>query len=622
MPDILSTGISGLLASQLAMNTTSHNIANAQTAGYTRQSAMFGARLPERYGNSYIGSGVDLLGVRRIYDQYLTAQVRDATSAQARLGALGDLAGRIDNLLADPNAGLQPALDSFFAGLGDLANNPSNTSARQALLGQANALTTRLHTLAGRLDSMGRETEQRISNEVSQINSLGASIARMNAQIQQAQSTGATPNDLLDQRDELVRQLSEHVSITVVPQDGNQINVFIGNGQTLVLGAKASEFRAVQNAYDPTRYDIATSTGSVITNQLSGGALGGLLDFRRDVLDPARNSLGRAAVALGSAFNEQHRAGMDLNGQLGGDFFSMSNPAVLANRNNGGGATVSASFGNVANLTASDYTMRYDGANWSLTRSDGSAVAMTGTGTAADPFVADGLEFTVGGAAAAGDSFLIRPTQGAAAGLNVAITDVTRIAAASPVAGTVAGANTGTGTIGGFTITDGSDPNLLAPVTITFTSPNTYQINGAGSYTFTPGTPITANGWSMNLSGTPQAGDSFGVAANTAGVGDNTNALALAGIANLGVLDGGNSTIGNAYGQLVAQVGTTTQQVQTGLSAQTAMLNQAIESQQNVSGEEEGVNLIRYQQSYQAAAQVISVASTLFDTLLGAVRGR
>jgi len=278
----------------------------------------------------------------------------------------------------------------------------------------------------------------------------------------------------------------------------------------------------------------------------------------------------------------------------------------------------------VSQLTTSDYTMRYDGSNWTLSRADGTQVAMAGTGTAADPFVADGLEFTVSGSASAGDSFLIKPTATAAAATSVAITDIRQIAAASPVAATAAGSNIGTGAIGGMSVTDATDPNLLTPANITFTSPTTYQINGSSSYTFTPGQPINANGWSLNLTGAPQAGDSFNVAANTAGVGDNTNALAMANIADLGVLDGGNSTLTDAYAQLVGTVGTNTQQAQNGLTAQTSLLNQSIAAQQNVSGvnlDEEAANLVRYQQSYQAAAQVISVASTLFDSVLAAMQG-
>lgn len=632
MPDIMSTGISGLLASQIALNTTSHNISNVNTAGYTRQMTDFGARIPQRYGPAFIGSGVDLVGVRRLYDQYLTGQVREGTSAQSRLVALSDLSSRIDNLLADSSTGLQPALDRFFAGVNDLANHPADTATRQALLGQANALSTRLHTLSGRMESMGRETEQRIGDEVSQINQLGASIARLNIDIQRAEAGGAPPNDLLDKRDELVRQLSEHVGISVVPQDGNQLNIFIGSGQTLVLGGTASTFKAVQNSYDATRTDIAGPGGTVITSQVSGGSLGGLLDFRRDVLDPSRNALGRAAVALATTFNEQHRAGFDLNGQFGGDFFGIPAPTVLGNSNNTGTATVSASIADVSGLTTSDYRLRYDGSSWSATRSDGTAVALSGTGTPGDPFVADGLAFVVGGgAAAAGDSFLVRPTQAAASGISVLITDPTRIAAASPLAASSTSANTGTGTINGIRVTDTGNPDLFGPSTIQFSDPTTYTIYNAnsattsGPFTYTPGTPIAGAGWELDLGGSPRAGDQFQVTANSSGVGDNTNALALAGIATRGVLDNGNSTINNAYGQLVARVGSVTQQAQSGLDAQTALLNQAVQSQQNISGvnlDEEAANLIRFQQSYQAAAQVINVASALFDTLLTAVRGR
>jgi flagellar hook-associated protein 1 FlgK len=268
--------------------------------------------------------------------------------------------------------------------------------------------------------------------------------------------------------------------------------------------------------------------------------------------------------------------------------------------------------------------MKYDGSAWSLTRADGTSVAMTGSGTAADPFVADGLTLTVAGVASAGDSFLIRPTANAAASTSVAITDVRQIAAASPVRATAAGANTGTGSVGGIVAIDPANANLLSPANITFTSPTTYEIDGSGPFTLTPGQPIVANGWSLTLDGAPQAGDQFNVTANTGGVGDNSNASALAGIADLGVLDGGNSTLTDAYAQLTGTVGTATQQAQNGLTAQTALLNQAIASQQNVSGvnlDEEAANLVRYQQSYQAAAQVISVASTLFDSVLAAIRG-
>ncbi|MET0225015.1 MAG: flagellar hook-associated protein FlgK, partial [Dokdonella sp.] len=314
MTDLLSTGISGLLASQLGMNTTGNNISNVNTAGYSRQDVLFGTNASSRYGSAWIGGGVNVESVRRIYDLFLTNQVRDATGAQSRTSTFNDLSTRVDNLLADTSAGLQPSLDAFFGSLGDLANDPSDSATRQTVLGQANSLTSRLHNLSGQLGSLEHESDQRLGDEVSQINTLSKGVADLNAQILRAGNS--PPNDLLDKRDELVRQLATHVGVKVTPQDGNQVNVTIGNGQPLVLGTRSLDLKLVPNAYDPTQHDIAASDGSVITSQVSGGALGGILDFRRDMLTPARNALGRTAIALADAINQQHRAGMDLNGQL------------------------------------------------------------------------------------------------------------------------------------------------------------------------------------------------------------------------------------------------------------------------------------------------------------------
>ncbi|WP_062534851.1 flagellar hook-associated protein FlgK [Mizugakiibacter sediminis] len=626
MADMLSTGISGLLSSQIALNTTSHNIANVNTDGYSRQRVNFVARNPLQTGPFYVGQGATVGSVQRLYDQYLTDQVRNATSGQSRYGTFGDLANRVDNLLADKNAGLQPALDAFYGAVQDLADFPADTPTRQALLGQANALASRFHGLAAQFDQLDQETSKRIGAAVDEINGIGQAIARLNDQIQAASSTGAAPNDLLDRRDALVKQLAGDVGVSLVPQDDNTINVFVGNGQPLVLGNQASTLRTIGDAYDPTRAEIAAGTPPVpISGQLSGGMLGGLLDFRAQLLDPARNQLGRTATALATAFNAQHRAGLDANGRLGGDFFSLGAPSVLRNSGNAGSASVAAAVADVSRLTASDYVLSYDGSAWSLKRSDGTAVAMTGSGTAADPFVADGLSLVVGGSANAGDSFAIQPTRGAAASLRVAIDDPDAIAAAVPVRAAAAAGNAGSATLGAPSITDAGDPNLLTTATITFVSATTYQINGGAVQTLPASGTIGANGWSVTLNGAPAAGDTFTISANTGGIGDNGNALALGRLADTGVLDGGNTSVGAAYGQLVAQVGSTVAQVKTGLAAQTGLLNQAQQAQSNVSGvnlDEEASNLVRYQQSYQASARVIAVADTLFQTLLGAVGGR
>lgn len=625
MPDLLSLGVSGLNVSQLALDTTGHNIANANTPGYSRQSVQVGTEPPMQFGSFWMGQGALVQGVQRSYSQFLDTALQTASAGQAQLTAYSDLASRLDNLMASSSGGVQPALDGFYGAIQDLANNPADVPTRQALLGKAQALAAQFQGLAGQFGQFQGEINQRLTGDVSQINSLAQGIAGLNSQIVQMQGAGQAPNDLLDQRDALLQKLGGLVGVTAVPQDNGTLNVMVGNGQQLVLGTQASALKIVPNAYDPGRSEVALAgTGTVISGQLSGGEVSGLLTVRDQVVIPAQNQLGRAATALALAVNAQSHAGMDLRGNLGGDLFSVPAPTVLPSSANAGSASVAASVTGSAQLTAYDYTLRNTSSGWTLTRSDGTAVALAGAGTAASPFTADGLSLVVSGAAAVGDGFQIQPTRNAAAGFTLAISDPSAIAAALPVRSSAASANTGNAGIGTPSVTNAGNPQLLSPVTISFTSPATYQINGAGSYAYSSGGAIALNGWSVAISGTPVAGDSFSVTSNAGGVGDNGNALALGATASLGVLDGGATTVGQAYGQLVAGTGSLTQQSQTRLASQTALVNQATSAQQSVSGvnlDEEAARLVRYQQSYQAAAHVIATAQTIFQSLLTAVGG-
>lgn len=629
MADLLSTGISGLLTSRVALDVTGHNISNVNTDGFSRQRATFDARTPLQTGPFFVGQGVETSAIERIFSQFLVDGLRSATSGESRLSAFDEIATRFDNLLADRSIGLQPALSGFFASVQDLANNPSDTAARTALLGQANALTDRFNGIAREMERIDADLNRRIGDSVSQINEFGRSIAALNAEIQVSAASSPSNRpaaDLLDKRDGLLKQLAGVVGVNAVVQDDSSINVFVGSGQALVLGSRSNQLAAVANPFDPTRTEVAVaSTGVVVSAQISGGELGGLLDVRRDLVDPARAQLGRTAAGLALAFNEQHRAGMDLNGAMGGDFFSVPGPTVSGLASNSAGLTLSASISDIGAITPFSYILGFDGTAYSLTRSDGAAVAMTGTGTAVDPFLADGLSLVIAGAPAAGDRFQIRPVQAAATGLDVAITQTNRVAAAAPMRTLADAANTGTGTISAPRVVDATDPALLTPLTIAFTAANTYQINGAGAFAYTPGATISVDGLEFEISATPAAGDVFTVVPNTGGVGDNANALRLGELINKGVLDGGSTSIGSGFGQLVAQVGASTAQARIGLDAQTALRNQAEQAQQNVSGvnlDEEAANLLRFQQSYQASARVIAIADTLFQTLLGAVQGR
>ena len=628
MPNLLSTSLSGMLAFQRAIEMTGHNIANANTPGYSRQVAEFTTRIGQNLGNGYVGGGTQVTTIKRIYDQMLGDQLRASTTGQARFGILDSLATRIDNLLADPDTGLNTGLQGFFNSVQDLANDPASIPARRAMLGEADGIVQRFIALDGRLEEIEREVNNRIGESVAEINQLAAAIADVNDRIVLAQGrTGQPPNDLLDRRDLLVRELSAHVSVSTAMQDDGSLNVFIASGQPLVAGAEALELGVRGSEFDPTRAEVvyrgASGEGKLDSRHIGGG-LGGLLDFRGEILDPTRQSLGETALALTMRFNEQHASGMDLTGSLGAEFFGIDGPAVLHSDGNTGSGTATAAVGDIAALTGNDYVLEYDGADYTLLdAATGQQVAMSGAGTGADPFTAAGMEITVGGTPAAGDRILISPVGRVAGSIRALLSDPRSIAMASPVRTQSAGGNGGDATVSPATVTDRTDPGLLSTSVIEFTDADTYSINGAGAFPYTSGEDISINGVTFTLSGTPMAGDQFTVEANTGASGDNSNGLKLADIQTDGVLDGGTVSINENYGQLVAAVGGATHQIKSNLEAQNVILANAEDAQLSTSGvnlDEEAANLIRYQQAYHAAAQIVSVANSLFDSLLAATR--
>ncbi|MCX7513131.1 flagellar hook-associated protein FlgK [Frateuria sp. STR12] len=623
MADLLSTGVSGLLAAQVGLSTTGHNVSNVNTDGYSRQQVSFGARAPQAEGRYYVGTGVDTVAVQRAYSQHLNAALWSAASSKGRADAFQGLTDQLNNQLSG-SSNLQSSLDTFFGAVQDMANAPADASARGVLLARAGALASTFRALSGQFGSLDGQVQRQLTDTVASINSDSAAIAKLNERIRA--STGEQPADLLDQRDALIKKLSGEVGISVASQSDGTLSVFVGNGQALVSGTQSYELGTAQNSYDATRLEVVDKgTGAVLSGRIGGGTLGALLDFRSNVLDPAQNQLGRAALAMADAMNAQHAQGVDLNGQLGGDLFTVAGPAVQAASSNAGSATLAADIDDIGALGNQDYVLSYDGSAWGLRDGSGATVAMSGSGTAADPFKAGGLSFVVGGgAASAGDSFRIQPTRNAAGSMAVAITDPNQLAAAAPLVGSAASANTGSAGVGALTVADGSDPNLFAGSSIVFASPTSYSIDGGPAQTFTPGTPIEHNGWSLTLDGDPAAGDSFGVQANANARGDNANALKLGAVANLGVLDGGATSVGRAYGQLVGQVGSAGALADEAAKTQNAVFNQAMAAQQSVSGvniDEEAANLVRFQQAYQASAQIITAANTVFNALLGAFRG-
>ncbi|HEY0973303.1 MAG TPA: flagellar hook-associated protein FlgK [Solimonas sp.] len=628
MSDLLSIGSSALLAYRRALDTTSHNIANVNTAGYTRQRVELTTRAPTGSGSGYFGTGVDVSTVRRISDGLTNTRLQSDTSAYARLEVYAGFAGRIDTLLSSADTSLAAPLQNFFDAANALAQNPTSTAARQALIGNAQTLAARFNQAQSQLDGMSTEVDARMRTTVDEINQLSRSLAQINERIAQAQGqfSGQPPNDLLDQRDQLLQDLAGRIGITTVSQDDGSLNVFTASGQALVLGSQATALSVRGDAYQSGRLDIVFGANTVVTGQLSGGTLGGLLDVRREVLDPARSELGRLAVGIAAAVNDQHAQGLDATGALGGAFFAEPAGTALAATANGGGAQVAVGIGDVALLNGHDYELRYQSGGWQLTdRSTGASVAMSGSGTAADPLRGAGIELTISGTAAEGDRWWLQPTANAAGAMRVAIQDPARIAAAAPLRASTGLGNSGSATAATPAVVDASNPALLDPVTIQFTSATTYQVNGSGSYSYSysysPGTPITVNGWQLALNGTPAAGDSFGVQRGATDSGDNGNARALAGLATRGVLDGGRSSLGSTQTALASSAGLNAQQATLQRDAQAAMQTQSRNARDSVSGvnlDEEAADLVRFQQAYQAAARVIQVADTLFQTLLQA----
>jgi len=628
MSDMLSTGVSGLLAFQSSLDTTSHNISNAATPGYSRQQTLLTESTPQFQGGGWVGSGVSVVDVRRIYDDIIAGQVRQASGAKSQWDAFTSYSDQINNLFSDSGSGVSAAIQDLSNAFQTVSNSPNSYAERQLLLSKAQSLTDTMKSYGSRLDQLTAQLNSQLDSESVTISGLAKSIANLNAKIQiAAGQSNATPNDLLDQRDTLIDQLSQHINVSTIKQGDGQVNVFIGTGQALVLGTTAGALKTTSDPYDITRRALVlqNDTGQTdITSSLTGGTVGGLLTFRSTLLDQAKNNLGQIAVALTTAVNQQQNAGMDLNGNLGSNLFSIGSVSVLDNFGNTGTGTVGVTRGNAQQITTADYLLTKTSTGWALQRTDtGQAITLSGAGTNVSPFVADGLSIVVGGTAATGDRFLIQPTSNAVSGLAVNFTDPRGVAAAAPILASANTSNAGKATITQGVVTNSANASLLNPITIQFTSATTYTTDGGTTTNaYTSGQPISVNGCQVTISGAPVTGDTFTVQNNVNGKGDNRNALLLAGVLDKGYLNGGTTSVNAAMGSWIADIGVKSNQAQSNQTAQTAVYNDLFATQQNKSGvnlDEEAANMIRYQQAYAAAAKIIATSKTLFDSLLQAV---
>ena len=641
--NILSIGQSALAAAQVGISTTGHNIANASTPGYSRQVVIQGAADAQNFGYGYVGQGTQISAVQRIYSEVLARQVVSAQSSTSALTAYHTQMVQIDDMLSDSAAGLSPALQDFFHSIQTLTSNPGDSATRQAALSSAESLVDRFHSIGDRLNAMRESVNTQLTAGIAEVNTYAKSIAKLNDVIEKAYGADRSPpNDLLDQRDQLVLELSKLVKTTVVNQDGGKYNLFIGSGLPLVVGTQTFSLTTVNSPTDGGRLDVAYIANGKTTllspNSLPGGEVGGLLEFREKSLDPIRNQLGLIAVTVAQTFNEQHAQGLDALGKPGGSFYAPPVPLVTKNVDNAGNATVTGQISDVKALTSSDYNLKFDGTNYSVTRlSDNVMQSFTSL-----PQTVDGVSIAItAGAMQAGDDFLIQPSANGTADFKLLITNTNKIAAGAPVlTAAYAAGNTGNGVISGM-VANGSYAAApwSAPVTLNynigtntltgFPAAQAVTVTSSGvSTTYPAGTPVVYNSGDIiefanikfQMTGTLANGDQFTLtpSANSAS-GDNRNALQLAGLQTGSFMANGTSTYEGAFNQLVSLVGNKTRELQVTSKAENQMLTQAVAAQESESGvnlDEEATNLLRYQQAYQAAGKMRQIASQLFDVLL------
>lgn len=667
MADLLRIATSGLIAHQAALNVTGHNIANASVDSYSRQRVEMTTLPGNEVVGATFGNGVQVAGVGRLVDQFVIAQLRSDTSIAYRARMFSSYGEQLDTLYADPTIGVSDRIDDFFAALGDAASNPQSIALRRVVLDGADALVQRFNAQYARLAQIDSSINARIGEIASQVGRLAEGVARLNGEIGRYPPGNATgsqqQNDLFDQRDQLILQIAELVDVQVVA-DGASLNLYLGKGLSLVTGTVASNTVAVADPTDYSRRQLAIQSGNtslIVSSRSTSGELGGLLAFREQMLDPAFNSLGRIALVMSDGLNEQNALGIDLEGNLGGKLFADLNEGIapalrvrpFADNDPASTGRVRVLIDDPAQLTTSDYRLDIDaGGAWRLLRLQDATLVASGaslsdTLASVDGFSLDlNLSATPAGTFAAGDSFLIQPTRLGAQSIAVAMDRPEQLALAGPVRASAAATNLGNAVLGELqtfattSATFATPGTLSPPLQLRFTSTTSYDVLNADDGTvllagqsFMPGAnntlfstdPAAADyfGFQLTLGGNPAAGDSFRIDYNAGAVADNRNARALSALQSANTVDGGRMSYQQAYNLLVSGVASTARAARIERDSSGTVLEQAQARREQMSGvnlDEEAANLIRFEQAYNASAQVIAVARSVLDALFAALR--
>lgn len=618
---LFSVGGSALGAAYMALQTTSHNIANVNTPGYSRQTVIQRAASSQFSGAGSIGRGVEVATVQRAYSDIMSAQADQATSVAAQFRSEASLMSRLESLFGDTESNINGTVDGFFGALTTLAGNSGSSTARSAVLSRADLMATEFNRVGQGLTDLANRASDELTASVTSVNQYTYQLAKLNDQIVLATGRGQPPNDLLDQRDQLVRQLSQEMRVTTNVQPDGSLSVFAGNGQPLVVAGVANKMLPMRDAQDPSRLGIAITaygeTTPIGQELIAGGKIAGILGFANDKLNPAANELGKVALSIASQLNERHAMGVTPSGQAGQPMFTT--PPLLASNasTNTGNAVFAATVEDTAAFVASDYQVDFDGSNYTVTRLTDKTVNPAG----GMPQSVDGLTFSIAsGSMAAGDVVTLKPFTAAANDIRVNLSSPDKLALGLPIQAKGAAGNSGIATVASLSVAS-ADPNSTASVTIRFTGPGTFDVTGAGT-----GNPvgvsfsadsISYNGWTLKLNGTPRAGDEFTVAASAAQPNDNRNALALSDLTTTRFSGGRSPT--KALSEIVGRVGTEAAAAQGSATAFGRVATSVEAEEQSLEGvnlDEEAARLVQQQQAYQAAAKIIQTAQSIFEEIL------
>lgn len=647
---IINIGTSSLWANEYALSIASQNLANADTPDYTRREVDF-RELP-------INQGVRVADVRRVVDETANAAARETTSNFEESGAFLQQLRQLGPLFDDRAISIGKYITDSLSALEKMNTNAGSTQDRGLFLGSLSAVASRFQSVNTAMNDMRGQVNQCMQTITSDANSLLDELALLNTRIASASKCDVA--DLLDKRDGVAYRLSKYVDIIAQEDSAGMLNVTLSNGLPLVTDTSVQHLATQPNASNPDILTVAVQNSagqtSPIDQFINSGQLAGLLNFQHQALDPAQQGIGRLALVFSQAFNSQNQLGMDLNGNLGTDIFNDINSSsaissrAIANLNNTGSAGITVNIGtsttSLGQLQVSDYNLTIGAANaYTLTRSSDGAVVGTGTitGTFPQAITADGFTINLNsGTFNSGDQYVISPTRNAANNIGLVSNDPTKLALAWPVAASVGSLSPGsTGTIAVTAVTDTTNaafsiPKALnPPLQIQFTSPTTYNlVNASTSAVIESGIPYTAGanvfptpgsynpGYQVQVSGTPAKGDVYNITYND-NAGGNDNGLQMAGLYQQQIVQGNTLNFTEAYGFTTSATAILTNSAQDDYKSTQSLRNQAEKRRDSISGvstQQEVMNLARYQQAYEASAQILQTARTVMDTVLSIAR--